>query len=157
VLLEADPNYGIWVEDNLNADPNQLAADLRQNRERLLQRISRAPLPVAIAVSESEGGGLPAGHPNISGQKPAMIVMGNASWVSNEEMQSRTNLNLFTGSIGWLRERPEIGTQPSPPKRPTYELNVDEAQQGKMGWLPGLLILNTIISLSIGVWLVRRR
>jgi hypothetical protein len=86
-----------------------------------------------------------------------MIVFGSTSWVSNDEMQSRNNQNLFSSCVAWLRERPEIGSQPSPPKRPTYEFNVTEEQQGRMGWLPGMLIVVTIVSLSLGVWLVRRR
>jgi hypothetical protein len=147
----------MWAEENLKSDPNELAADLRKNRERLGQRISRTPLPVAIAVSESDSGALPPGHPATGAQKPVMIVFGNANWVSNDEIQSKNKLNLFTVCVAWLRERPEIGTQPSPPKRPTYEFNVTEDQQARMGWLPGFLIVVTIISLSLGVWLVRRR
>jgi len=156
VLFETDPRYGCWQEDDLGADPGELADGLRRDRQKLIQRIAKTPLPVAVAVSESSGG-LPPGHPGVGGQKPVLIAFGDATWLSNPSIQSKDNMNLFTSCVAWLRERPEIGQMPEPPKRPTYEFNVTDDRKSQMYWVPGFLILLTIISLSLGVWLVRRR
>ncbi len=161
ILFEADSTYRIWAENNFGTDynPDKLANELRSpaNREKRAQKLSRVPIPVGVAVS-ADSSGLPPGHPGTgSSQKPVLIAFGDATWVSNREIQSRQSFDLFTACLSWLRERPEIGKMPSPPKRPTYEFNVTDEQQRRMYWLPGFLVLLTIVSLSIGVWLVRRR
>jgi hypothetical protein len=156
IILEASPQLGIWAEDNLGADPQELRAAIGRNREKLVQKLSRGPLPVAVAISESS---LPPGHPGIGGgtQKPVMVVFGDATWVSNAYANRRSNFNLFTSCVSWLRERPEIGVMPNPPKKPTYEFTAPEDAAYRMLWMPGVLMLVAVIGLSMGVWLVRRR
>jgi hypothetical protein len=146
----------MWAEDNLKAEPAEIVNALAQNEEKLMDRISKTPLPVAVAVSASAGG-LPPGHPGVGTDKPVMVVFGDSTWASNKEMQSRKNISLFTGCLNWLRERPVMGENPEPAKPPTYEFKATEEEQRRLFWLPGFLILLTIISLSLGVWLVRRR
>ncbi len=157
VLFDTYPPYLVWEEDNLKAEPADLARALLQDEKKFVERIAQQPLPVAVAVSESSASGLPPGHPGTGNDKPVLIVFGSTSWASNRQAESAGSFNLMSGSLGWLRERPVLGEAPKPPERPTYELNVTDDQKFRMYWLPGILILMTIISLSLGVWLVRRR
>jgi hypothetical protein len=156
-LMVAAPSFWIWAEDNLAADPGELQADLMKNPEKLESKLSREPLPVAVTVSQSS---LPPGHPGMApgaNDKPVMAVFGTSSWISNQQVGAGENFNLFTSCVSWLRERQEIGKRPNPPKPPTYEWKGGPEAAQRMLWLPGSIMLLVILSLSIGVWIVRRR
>jgi hypothetical protein len=151
------PNYYPWAEENLAADPGELRAELIKNPDKLESKLSRDLLSVAATVSQSS---LPPGHPGLGGagnDKPVMAVFGTSSWVSNSQVGAGENFNLFTSCVSWLRERQEIGKRPNPPKPPTYEWKGGPEAAQRMLWLPGSVMLLVILSLSIGVWIVRRR
>jgi hypothetical protein len=157
VLLDAVPSNDIWVETDMTLAPEQAFNALRQNRPELEKRLAKDFLPVAVAVTASN---LPPGHPGIgdSGGQPRLIVVGDASWISNRGlMQHQANFELFSRSMDWLRERPVIGKTPDPPQRRTYDFSPSETTVWRLIWQPAVLMLLVVMASGIGVWLVRRR
>ena len=160
-LLLVPPALNIWAETNLQTGDYMPLVKEMHNGAVLLGTIgcSTVPLCVAIAVSETPPGSAMNPHAALQGEdKPRLVVMGDASWVSNVFMAERSNAvnyDLFTSMLSWLRERPNsIGIDAK--KRETYTLPED-ANLGRMFWTPLILMLVGIVGLGAGVWIVRRR
>jgi len=158
-LLVADPSRQfLWAETNLETDARQLIAEL-DKRNQLAEKRSFEPLPVAVAVTETQPGLGSGPHAFMqSEEKPRLLVFGDASLVSNRVMSDRsagTYYDLVSSTLAWLRERPSnIGIEPK--KSDVYVLN-QAANVSRMVWLPLILLSVSIIGLGTGVWVVRRR
>jgi hypothetical protein len=161
VLMQTVPAMLTWAEKDLTAQPAALAEQLLKNRVKLFETVSKTPIPVAVAVSESKGpGAMPPGHPPVGGdQQPRLLVFGDASWVTNQLLQnSQFNYMLFSNCLSWLRERPDIGTEYAEGKvRPEYTLNATPDTVSRLRWLPVGLMMLALVGLGGAVWVVRRR
>jgi hypothetical protein len=163
-LALAFPQFGVWAEEDLNAaaTPSALADQLRRDAAKQKQKLSRRPLCVAVAVTESNSAGLPPGHPGMTKDKtPRMVVFGDASWVSNK-VAANTNIgaahaDLFLSCLAWLRERPEVGETIATKDRDTYALGLQPGAVNRLERLPTFLMLIGVVTLGGGVWVVRRR
>jgi hypothetical protein len=163
-LVQTYPRELAWVEDDLSADPAALVAALRRDPEKLAKKFSRSPISLAVAVTEGKGAPpMPPGHPPVGGgdQQPRMLVFGDASWVSNRLINSQIgtfNYDLFSNSLSWLRERPDIGTEYAEGKiRPEYTLSATPEVVSRLKWLPFGLMMLGLAGLGGAVWVVRRR
>jgi hypothetical protein len=161
VLFAALVTQGIWAESNLQADATQLSEKLQRDREALLRTISRQPLSVAVAVTETKGFDPHAfmRRPEASGEPPRLVVFGDANLVTNRMLAaSRGQTGLFevvVSCMDWLRGRPQsIGIEPK--KRDLFTFNPG-TETVRMALLPGILMLFGVVGLGAGVWLVRRR
>jgi hypothetical protein len=157
VLLQTREN-DIWMEENLS-DPVKLANDYYHNRNELKNKLSREPLPVAVAVSESGASDTmdPTRRPAPSQSKPRLIVFGDATIACNEYMKgSRTDVySLIASSLAWLRDRPEnIGIEA---KKREYYIMDPNTNISRMIMLPFGLMVFAVVGLGLGVWVVRRR
>jgi hypothetical protein len=163
-ILAADPQFGIWKETNLNVD---VAAEIKSllkpdRRSDLVKKLSQEPLPVAVAVSEQGG---PSGDPNDPHafmhrqQQPRMVVFGDATWVSNRRMGEGGYFELFTSSLAWLRDRPDVASVAENKERKAYTIQPKDPGQfwGQVFWIPMALLTVGIVGLGTGVWVVRRR
>lgn len=154
----------VLLESNLRIDPVQYMQDmLKDDRiDELGKRLSEEEIPVGVAVSEPQALP-PSSDPHAfmrqPEQKPRLLVVGNASWVSNAYMaegRSSSNFVLFNSMVSWLREKPaNIGLEPK--KRNVFVMNLSEDALSRMRWLPAMILFVGIIGLGTGVWLVRRR
>lgn len=159
VLLEAPPELGVWAETDVRRASDNFVLQLIRSGT-LREKLSPTPLPVAVAVSEGDSM-LPAdaahAHLRSREQKPRMVVMGNADWVTNRPAGQTVerSYDLFSGYLDWLRGRPaSIGIEP---KRPdVYEWD-PKANLARIILLPGILTGLMIVGLGAGVWIVRRR
>ncbi|HZT82624.1 MAG TPA: Gldg family protein [Gemmataceae bacterium] len=160
LLMTVDPP--VWPESDLR-DPQELVNDLTSSPERAkeVQKKLALSLPAAVAVSE---GGMPFNpHQRGGGQKPKMVVFGNATFVSDAALAGGRgraeggdlHYSLVAGSLAWLRERPQtIGIPPK--KRDVYTMQ-ENTDLGRMIFMPAFLLVVGIIGLGMGVYFVRRR
>jgi hypothetical protein len=155
------PNQLLWVESDLRASPEVLASELRKDRDKLRQKVSRSAIPVGAAVSEGAGATPPIpGHDFMRETQPRMLVVGDSSWVANREFGGRegqNNRELFVSCVNWLRGRPDIGTQPVEAKTRAEFRLPEQAGTTRLLFLPIALILLAVICMGTGVWVVRRR
>jgi hypothetical protein len=160
-LLEAFPNQGLLQDSGLAADPSQLLMDLIKS-DKLGDKLSQEPVPVAVTVSESPG--TTPGDPHAfmkqrQEAKPRLVVFGNGLIACNALMSENTARGVFydliASTIGWLREKPgSIGIEP---KKSDFYVLKGDVNVGRIVWLPALLMIVTIVGLGAGVWVVRRR
>ncbi|CAN5396182.1 hypothetical protein BH10PLA2_BH10PLA2_03030 [soil metagenome] len=158
-ILLANPQAGIWAESNVGADFSSLVREY-DRRGNLGDLLSQTPLTVGMAITESSGAPTP-GNPHAAPQgneKPRMIVVGDATWVSNlfmsEQLEAK-NFDVFNSMLSWLRERPNnIGVDAK--KRETFAFSPD-VDISRMFWMPCILMVVGVIGLGAGVWVVRRR
>jgi hypothetical protein len=168
-LLVVPDDEGIWTSDSMNDDALDLITQLRTGKEeekrsaleKLNQKISQIPLPVGIAVSESEDRANPV-NPHAAGGEstPRLVVIGNARFVSDEVVggqgrQATHSLAVISSSLAWLREKPSgIGIPPA--DRKFYQMSAD-THIWWMIFLPLGLMFVGILGLAITTWVVRRR
>jgi hypothetical protein len=157
-LILADPRLGIWTESNVAADYKSLT-DEYIRRGGFEELLSNKPLTIGVAVTESAP--MSPGNPHAALQqegKPRMVVVGDATWVSNRFMSEQLGgpeYDIFNSMLSWLRERPNnIGVDAK--KRETYALAAN-ADLSRMFWVPSILMVVGVIGLGAGVWVVRRR
>jgi hypothetical protein len=161
-LFLAPGALGNWLEPNLDTDMQAKATALAgMDRRELAKQLAMEDIPLAVAVSES-GPAPSTGDPHDAmrprPQEPRMLVFGDATWVSNREMASRGLFDLFTGSLSWLRERPDIGALADPKDRKAFLIKKDKDEvYWRLFFIPVGLITLGIIGLGAGVWVVRRR
>jgi hypothetical protein len=147
---------GAWAETNLRANPRALVEDLRKpdHRKELEAKLSPKPLPVAVAVSDTQGSGQQGGQ-------PCLVVFGNAGWLDSSQMtEGRDNdrFDLFRSTLSWLRGRQDIGkSAPTLKQTPEYVPSITQNTYDRMLLLPVGLVTLGIITVGGGVWLVRRR
>jgi hypothetical protein len=159
VLLRTSEST-IWAENDLRADPVTLVTELLNDRPKEFEAKLSRPLPVGVAVTESTGPE-PGADPHAfmrqpQGQKPRMVVFGDASFASNRVLQQDDDsYALVASTLAWLRERPaNIGIEAK--KRDVYELDKN-TNVSRMVQLPFYLMGLGVIGLGLGVWVVRRR
>jgi hypothetical protein len=143
----------VWAETNLD-DPIRVIEEVIRNQGKGLQEKIRRSLPVAVTVSETRG---PAGDPHarlMGGEStPRLVVFGNSTWASDRS--NSDFYSLFASSLAWLREKPSnIGIEAK--KRDVYQMPTN-TNVTRMVFLPAGLMFICIVSLGIGVWVVRRR
>ena len=134
-----------WAETDFTAVRNAwnyLAVLEREGR--LEAKVSREPIPVAVAVSDRS-------------RKPRMVVFGDARFASNRFVRHPARYyDFLTGSIEWLAERPQ-NIEIKPKESVAYTLQLDKINQSRLIWLPLGLTLFVLAGLGVGLWVVRRR
>lgn len=157
-LLSVSPQFGVWAEPDMQAVGEQAARTMLQSRD--FSRLSEAPLPVAVTVTEVP----PPAHPPTGERptpKPKMIVVGDATFVTNRflgaQQGASSMFDLFAGMVEWLRDKPQnIGVEPRTFQ--SFEMNPDVADRATwLLWLPLLAAIVTIAGLGASVWVARRR
>jgi hypothetical protein len=164
-ILIALPQFGIWKQTNFDVDPVEFREGLRREEKRLLDKIEKNPVAIAVGVSDSSGAppGMPrdAIHGGGGQDTPRMVVFGTSSWITDTGLSGRQGTlrtDLFNSCVSWLREEKALGTGDVPDKtRKEYELNVQPANFWRLVLLPMALMLMTVVALGTGVWVVRRR
>lgn len=154
-----------WAEERLQGSPREFIDKLREQHPDELEAKAKLPA-VNIAVTLRERSATP--NPNDphafmkqSEGEPRMVVFGDASFVSNQNIEHRQlgpiNFKLFTSMLAWLRGRTSLIAAVPPKTREDYHFNLTQAQYGTMMWLPGPLLLLAIGGCGLGVWYLRRR
>lgn len=160
-ILLAPARQGLILDNQPSIDPIDRLRALFKDQSRLAKELLQRNPPVAIGVSE---GSLPPGmptdaaHAGLSKTTPKMVVVGSASWVSDERMRQGFDRNfyLFNSCVNWLRET-TIGEMIEAKERKIYELGIPPQDAGRVQYLPLGLMLLAVIGLGTGVWVVRRR
>ncbi len=157
-ILLVDPRLGIWAETNIAADYKSLT-DEYIRRGGFEDLLSNKPLTVGVAITETPPMSPTNPHAALQeGGKPCLVVVGDATWVSNRFMSEQLGgqeYDIFNSMLSWLRERPNnIGIDAK--KRETYTLGAT-ADLSRMFWVPAILMVVGVIGLGAGVWVVRRR
>jgi hypothetical protein len=157
-LVLALAQQGLWLESNLTADPAQLAASLRTNRQELEAKLSERDIPMAVAVTEASAPSDPHAFMRqpVEGT-PRLAVFGNAALASNDLVEKAGGFyyEIVANTLDWLRGRPQsIGIEPK--TRNVFTL-APEANTGRMILLPAALMVLTIVGLGAGIWAVRRK
>jgi len=167
-LIQVYPGLDVWCNKNLDADPEAQVADLRKNPELYNKTISRDVVALGVTVTEPNTPDPSKPHGQADSQ-PRMVVFGNARWVSNEMMLlggdergggqfNEPSYQLFRSCLSWLRERSDIGsTADANPIREFQLSGLDANDLSRLLLLPAVLMILSICTLGIGVWVVRRR
>lgn len=159
VLLEIPRECRPWLQSDLQRIDDQYFLELVKSGQ-LQSRLSPRSVPVAVAVSESTSSvPLDDVHARVprTGQKPRLVVYGDADWVTNTYLANISGVyyDLFASSLAWLRERPStIGIEPK--KSDVFTWN-EKTSALRMILYPSLLAVIAIVGLGAGVWIVRRR
>jgi len=166
VLIRTFPQLLVWSEKDPRADAAALAeAALNEAKEGKMDRFSQAPLPLAVTVSESQGAPPIPGHEFMGQQpgKPVMAVFGDATWVSDDGLQSRlrnANFSLFKSTLEWLREKADIGEQVKTKSGAERDQFTMEKVTPASGWnielWAPLVLLAGVLALGLGIAVVRR-
>jgi hypothetical protein len=123
------------------------------NQGTLAARISAEPVPVALAVSEKliDPG---SGKENL---KPRMIVFGDAECISNPDIvRNQVSFGWIASALEWMAERKGL-IGPRPKETSSYTINPQVVNVQRLAYLPGWLMMLSILSLGAGIWVVRRR
>lgn len=147
VILQTHPRQALLADADILAliDPLRYLFDLDQRR--LLQnRLSREPLPVAVAVTDNG--------------KPRMLVFGDAEFLSNHYLMLKDQSPLYysfaVSGLEWMAERP-AREGPRPKESNYYTLNTERFDLNRLVFLPVWLMALSIFALGAGVWIVRRK
>jgi hypothetical protein len=155
------PDFGVWKETNLQADPMAVYRDLLKDRARLEKTISQTGVPVAVAVTEGKAPPMMPGHPPIGGEsEPRLVVYGDASWVDDQSMSGGRhylNIDLFSSTLSWLRKKADIGVSAEAKERKEYRPQVPPGGGLRIIVLPITMGLLLVFMLGGAVWVVRRR
>ncbi len=163
VILQAHPRFVIWKETNLKTDVAKEVAGLaRLDRlDELRKKASREPLPVAVAVTEMGAPPDPTDPHAFMNRKeqPRLLVYGDATWASNSFQGEGGLFDLFTASVSWLRDRPDVSSVTETKEHKAFVLRPDDTSAFlfKVVVLPLILITFGTFGLGLGVWWVRRR
>ncbi|MBX7105550.1 MAG: GldG family protein [Gemmataceae bacterium] len=157
-LLSTSDQTLVWTETDPQVNGLQ-TLQLMQRDPKARERLSPAPLPVAMTASESPRG-MPGQAP--PAEKPRIAVFGDATFLVNAVGGSRSEgaavmFDLFAGTLDWLRERPtNIGIEPR--VAATYDLTPGAMNnETTLKFLPLLVGVVGVFGLGLGVWLVRRQ
>jgi hypothetical protein len=93
------------------------------------------------------------------GDKPRIVVFGDTELITNVELArsptARTNYSFVVSAIEWMAGREDLmGTQVK--QTTTVQLGRD-VNYARMIFLPGWIMLLSLIGFGIAVWMVRRR
>ena len=154
----------VWREKDPNVEPFALLQKMAQDDDLADKMLSRVPLCVAVAVSDQGAGPAPniPGHEGLTKDSPRMVVFGTASWLDNESLSGAggvSNMDLFTSSLSWLREKTAAGDTSTieSKDRKLYSLGLTEEQRARVTYMPLAILVLGIFGMGMGVWIVRRR
>jgi hypothetical protein len=156
----------VWKEPNLNADVSKTIIDALKKPEaaRALEaRFSHEPIPVAVAVGKDKGSDPTDPHASFrKNMEPRMVVFGDATWATDPYVGSPNGgivFDIFSGSLSWLRDRPDLGTLIPPKERDRYVVKSENLDNlfAFLKWVPVAVMLVGIVGLGAAVWVVRRR
>jgi hypothetical protein len=149
LLLTADRDRYTWLEDHAygRGEFDQVVKQLGNNPAvQAAKQITDEPRPLAVAVSEGDAG--------------RVVVVGNGLFVSDQyAMRSRgepPGFDLVSGSVDWLRERPQLGITVENKKYVEFKFPATTDQTRGL-LLPLLLSVTLVGGLGISVWMIRRR
>jgi hypothetical protein len=169
-LLEVSPQLGIWLTEDLSKPGQQwreMMSLMQKQDPAAFARISRVPVSVAVAVTETTPP-VPQMTPDKPpAPEPRLVVFGDATWATNDILREPgiggSSPELMTNTLDWLHGRETLGPSPDDAGRsqPEYTLQL-QTEKGKdyfwtIIWLPGTLLLLAVIAAGLGVWVVRRR
>jgi hypothetical protein len=163
-LLIALPDQDIIGEPNLKASPRDVINDLRHNPAERRKRLLPKPVSVGVSVAASKGN-MPQdfAHAGLNQEsEPRLIVVGDARWIADPVLATRfgtAHLDLMMSSLSWLRGRTDIGSGPeeSDKERVAYQPSITPGSSLRVLFLPGFLLILAVVTLGLGVWVVRRR
>jgi hypothetical protein len=129
-------------------DPTRFEVDLI-NSGKIEEFLKNEPIPVAVAVSESQG------------EKPRLLVFGDTDFIGNFDLMRSPNDQNFAmvlSGLEWMAER-EGFIGPVPRETTVYALSAGPESDtvSRMVHVPGWLMLLSLLGLGTGIWLVRRR
>lgn len=154
-LIVTMPRIPVWTETDMQVDADQLLQSWSKDLKEAEKRISKQPLPLMIAVSESQRP-LPGQPP--PAEKPKIVAFGDSTFVTNQRNdRDAIEFDLLINSLEWLRERASnIGIEPR--QYQFYELDRGVPTYiDRLRYLPLLIAFLTVLGLGTGVWLVRRQ
>ncbi|MFQ3592149.1 MAG: hypothetical protein SNJ82_03040, partial [Gemmataceae bacterium] len=104
----------------------------------------------------------PGMPPEEGKERPVMLVVGSSAWVLDENLRGPSGdlrFDLFSSALSWLREQSDLGKLVEDKATPEYELKAtpEDGRIWRLYILPGILMMLGVVSLGIGVWVVRRR
>lgn len=136
----------VWGEADLSALSDPFNYVLLLDKRGLLEKRITEPQFVPISVTVTEG------------DKPRMVVMGDADFVTNDLLTRTRDREVYYGIISsaldWLGDRPVIGI---PPKQTSTFMLPGAIETPRLILMPLLLMSVSVLGLGIGVWVVRRR
>ncbi len=163
-LFLTPPRFPVWGESNPDADPFALIRKMNQDPDFMEKKLSPDPLCIAVAVSDQGAGAAPrdSDHMGLTKDTPRMVVFGTASWLDNESLSGAegiSNMDLFTSSLSWLREKTAAGDSSTVEgkERKAYSLGLTDEQRDRVTFMPLLILVLGIFGMGMGVWVVRRR
>lgn len=146
-LLMTSPGRYTWLESEKPADVNQVMLQLRDSAEvRKAKQLSENPRPVAVVVSEGEGG--------------RVAVIGNGLIFSDQLVRQGQGdpitFDLINATIDWLRDRPTVATgiEAKKYREWTFPIGADELRGM---YLPLILVVLVVVGAGAGVWVIRRK
>src|SRR5262249_35082919 len=150
-------------EANLKASVRDVFNDLRRDAAQLNKRLLHGP-SLGVAVSESKSN-MPQdfAHAGLNKEgEPRLIVVGDARWIGDPMLANRfgsAHQNMITSGLSWLRGQAEIGSGPedTDKERVAYVPAVPPGSGVRVLFLPGLLLIMAVVTMGLGVWVVRRR
>jgi hypothetical protein len=152
LLATADRDRFTWLEDHFleSAELQRAVGDLSRNPSaRAAKQLSDDPRPVGVAVSEPQ--------PGKEGDAGRVVVVGNGLFVSDAAAMQREppGFALVSGSVDWLRERPQLGIAVENKKYVEFKFPATTDENRGL-FLPLLLSVTLVAGLGVGVWMVRR-
>jgi hypothetical protein len=163
-LLVAFEDQFVVGEANLKASPRDVIRDLRGKPEELRKRLLPPPVPLGVSVSESSSN-MPQdmAHAGLNrGGEPRLIVIGDARWIADPIFDTRFGIDhgdLFASGLSWLRGQSDIGSGPedTDKERVAYQPAIAPGSGLRVLFLPGFLLILAVVTMGLGVWVVRRR
>ena len=163
-LLVAFEDQLVIGEANLKASPGDVVRDLIRKPEELRKRLLPSPVPLGVTVSESSSN-MPQdmAHAGLNrGGEPRLIVVGDARWIADPILDTRFGIDhgdLFASCLSWLRGQSDIGSGPedTDKERVAYQPAIAPGSGLRVLFLPGFLLILAVVTMGLGVWVVRRR
>jgi hypothetical protein len=132
-----------WKEDNLRALGDAWGVLMRKvmNRVKPVERSES----VAVGVVDSQE------------DRPRLVVIGSVDLATNPwVLRDPRYYDFLENCLQWLRERGDkLGISPVESSR--FTINKEDVNLARMQFLPLWLMAVGIISLGVGLWVVRRR
>jgi hypothetical protein len=162
-LLLAIDDQDVVGEPNLKASISDVVNDLRRDAAQRNKRLLHSP-SIGVAVSASKSN-MPQdfAHAGLNKEgEPRLIVFGDARWIGDPIMTTRfgtAHQNMITSGLSWLRGQAEIGSGPedTDKERVAYQPAVPPGSGLRVLFLPGVLLIVAVVTMGLGVWVVRRR
>jgi hypothetical protein len=165
-LMLAYLDQGVLIEKDLKVSADQRRDEFwalrKTNFDKASDMLTQTPVPLAVTVTEGRAPNRANPHAFASDQKPKMLVFGEGTWISNSKLngpRGQIHLQLFSASLAWIRERPDIGIiRIESAQRTRYNVKPGEGESyWKLFLQPVGLMFLVILGMGGAVWVVRRR